>query len=204
MRSWTLSVFRIKMAQDRVELPTHGASIRCSTNWATAPFERPWPDLNRRSPPWQGGVLTATLRGLYVVQLRGKDSNLRPPGYEPDELPTALPRDNKIGKTGFEPTTPWSQTKCSTKLSYFPQLWCFCSTHPRGVEPLTAWFVVKYSIQLSYGCFIAWLAKYFESNKGKHLAKQAGTRYISGRRDSNPRPPPWQGDVLPLNYFRIS
>ena len=25
----------------------------------------------------------------------------------------------------------------------------------------------------------------------------------SGRRDSNPRPPPWQGGVLPLNYFRI-
>ena len=26
--------------------------------------------------------------------------------------------------------------------------------------------------------------------------------FTSGRRDSNPRPPPWQGDVLPLNYFR--
>ncbi len=26
----------------------------------------------------------------------------------------------KIGKTGFEPATPWSQTMCSTKLSYFP------------------------------------------------------------------------------------
>src|SRR5699024_5291853 len=25
----------------------------------------------------------------------------------------------------------------------------------------------------------------------------------SGRRDSNPRPPPWQGGVLPLNYFRL-
>ena len=25
-----------------------------------------------------------------------------------------------VGKTGFEPATPWSQTKCSTKLSYFP------------------------------------------------------------------------------------
>src|SRR5699024_8804749 len=24
----------------------------------------------------------------------------------------------------------------------------------------------------------------------------------SGRRGSNPRPPPWQGGVLPLNYFR--
>ena len=30
-----------------------------------------------------------------------------------------------------------------------------------------------------------------------------GTFQRSGRRDSNPRPPPWQGDVLPLNYFRI-
>ena len=27
---------------------------------------------------------------------------------------------SSIGKTGFEPATPWSQTKCSTKLSYFP------------------------------------------------------------------------------------
>ena len=28
------------------------------------------------------------------------------------------------------------------------------------------------------------------------------TLITSGRRDSNPRPPPWQGGVLPLNYFR--
>src|SRR5699024_4401469 len=27
------------------------------------------------------------------------------------------------GKTGFEPAAPWSQTKCSTKLSYFPRKW---------------------------------------------------------------------------------
>ena len=25
-----------------------------------------------------------------------------------------------VGKTGFEPATSWSQTKRSTKLSYFP------------------------------------------------------------------------------------
>ena len=67
-------------------------------------------------------MLTATLRGLYVVQLRGKDSNLRPPGYEPDELPTALPRDNMNKEDkGFEPlralthltvfkTVPFSRT----------------------------------------------------------------------------------------------
>ncbi len=26
---------------------------------------------------------------------------------------------------------------------------------------------------------------------------------LSEKRDSNPRPPPWQGDALPLSYFRI-
>ena len=34
--------------------------------------------------------------------LREEDLNLRPPGYEPDELPTALPRD-MVPETGVEP-----------------------------------------------------------------------------------------------------
>ena len=52
-----------------------------------------------------------------------------------------------------------------------------------------------------------------ESNRyGSHLpqdfkscasASSATPAFLwSGRRDSNPRPPPWQGGVLPLNYFR--
>ena len=55
------------MARDGIEPPTHGASIHCSTDWATEPltyiiiwYKRSMTDLNRRSSPWQGDEITTT------------------------------------------------------------------------------------------------------------------------------------------------
>ena len=42
--------------------------------------------------PFQCKKQTHQKMSLFF-KLRGKDLNQRPPGYEPDELPTALPRD---------------------------------------------------------------------------------------------------------------
>ena len=63
-----------KMPWDRVELPTHGASIHCSTNWAIEAsinfYIKKWRsrrESNPRSPAWQAGVITATPRDLTLI-----------------------------------------------------------------------------------------------------------------------------------------
>ncbi len=32
--------------------------------------------------------------------------------------------NNLVGIEGFEPSTPWSQTRCATRLRYTPKIWC--------------------------------------------------------------------------------
>ena len=81
-------------------------------------------------------MLTATLQGQ--IELRGKDSNLRPPGYEPDELPTALPRDNMSKEDkGFEPLRALTHLTVF-KTVPFSRTWV--SLHnmmtPTGFEPV--------------------------------------------------------------------
>jgi Ala-tRNA(Pro) deacylase len=45
--------------------------------------------------------------------------------------------------------------------------------------------------------------KVVAGNHGSNIVKSDGKNFWSGRRDSNPRPQPWQGCALPLSYTRI-
>ena len=42
-----------------------------------------------------------------------------------------------VGERGFEPPTPWSRTRCSTRLSHSPNLGCRSVSLGRGLARLT-------------------------------------------------------------------
>ena len=69
--------------------------VKCSTTWATRPHfllqgKCPEPESNQWHEDFQSSALPTELSGHthnIMCELRGQDLNLRPSGYEPDELP---------------------------------------------------------------------------------------------------------------------
>ena len=82
------------MTRTGLEPVTHWLKVNCSTNWANesyhylleTTFLRSRRESNPRSSPWQGDVITATLRDLW--ELTG--SNRWPSACKADALPAEL------------------------------------------------------------------------------------------------------------------
>ena len=100
--------------------------VKCSTDWANIPynlFSYNAQSRNRTSDTWIFSPLLYQLSYLgtsYSDELRGQDLNLRPSGYEPDELPDcSTPRYlisfafQQKPMIGLEPITCWLQISCS-------------------------------------------------------------------------------------------
>ena len=95
-----------------------------------------------------------------------------------------------VTQEGFEPPTLWFVVKYSNPaelLSHIIYVSFYKLVGPLGLEPRTDRLWAGCSNQLSY-------------RPKLHRNLQA---VWSGKRDSNSRPPPWQGGALPLSYFRI-
>ncbi len=142
--------------------------------------------------------------------------NLRPSGYEPDELPTALPRDKKMAEDeGFEPplgfprlsvfkTDPFSRTwvifRVIFKLQpYFINYWWTLldlNQWPSGYEPdaLTNWakgpLIMVAGARFELATFRVW------TERSNQLSYPAVKKWwtLSG---SNRRPPACKAGALP-------
>ncbi len=85
-----------------------------------------------------------------------------------------------VGETGFEPATPWTQTKCATKLRHSP------NDAYRNILDM----VRKERLELSRREALE--PKSSVSTNSTTPAERGG-----GRRDSNPRQPESQSGALP-------
>ena len=131
------------------EPTTPWSQTRCATKLRHAPMYYfsskwgGWRGSNPRQPESQSGALPTELQPplQHFQTLNIKLHMVRLTGFEPVtirleggcsillsyrrmtydiETPLNLCLEELVGAVGFEPTTPWSQTRCATKLRHAP------------------------------------------------------------------------------------
>ena len=106
-----------------------------------------------------------------------------------------------VGKTGFEPATPWSQTKCSTKLSHFPINGApdRSRTHNLLIRSQT---IYPIDLRAHAYRFIRWWLQRELNQRHKDFQSSAlptelwSQKKWRFRRESNSRSSAWQADVI--------
>ena len=112
-----------------------------------------------------------------------------------------------VEKTGFEPATPWSQTKCSTKLSHFskhgapegirtPDLLVRSQTlYPAELRAHSLLYI--FSNQLTFKWWLQLESdQWHQDFQSCALPTELWSQIWRSRRELNPRSSAWQADVL--------
>ncbi len=138
---WCLDTIQKRVT--RIELATTAwKAVVLPLNYTRILFPRKWRETesNRRHMELQSIALPTELPSRIHNQLREQDLNLRPSGYEPDELPScSIPRYYYAKEdVGFEPTHAFTRLTVF-KTVPFSRTWVILhSMDLVGLEPTTA------------------------------------------------------------------
>ena len=107
-----------------------------------------------------------------------------------------------VTQEGLEPPTLWFVVKYSNPAELLSHVKCGYSVcyqemvGPPGLEPGTDRLWAGCSNQLSYRPMT-----FDRKSRTAKVMREMQNIVWSGKRDSNSRPPPWQGDALPTELF---
>ena len=78
-----------------------------------------------------GGVLkekkTTALRAFFAFYRPNKSKLLTAIKYKDHHACVMVVFFSSVGVAGFEPATPWSQTRCANRTALYPEFGCKCN-----------------------------------------------------------------------------